>query len=222
MDMIKWRKQMNKKVLNLYAGIGGNRKLWTGVDVIAVEINPEIAKIYQDFFPEDKMVVGDAHQYLLEHYKEFDFIWSSPPCQTHSQIRYNIGFKANRVYDKVKAKYPDMDLYQEIILLMNWFNKTWIVENTIPYYEPLIKYQSIGGHVFWSNFHISDFNIGNRNHRDGTVESLQGRKTIDISDYDIKNKRQILRNCVEPELGKHIFNCAFRFEHKGIENWLGD
>ena len=39
------------KVLNLYAGIGGNRKLWQDVDVTAVELNPQIAKIYQDFFP---------------------------------------------------------------------------------------------------------------------------------------------------------------------------
>ena len=78
------------KVLNLYAGIGGNRKLWKGVEVTAIEINPEIAKIYQDFFPNDKVIITDAHQYLLEHYKEFDFIWSSPPCQTHSSFRKNI------------------------------------------------------------------------------------------------------------------------------------
>jgi len=70
------------KVLNLYAGIGGNRKLWEDVDVTAVELNPDIAKIYQDFFPNDKVIVADAHKYLLKHYKEFDFIWSSPPCQT--------------------------------------------------------------------------------------------------------------------------------------------
>ena len=56
------------KVLNLYAGIGGNRKLWTDVDVTAVELNPDIADIYWDFFPNDKVIVADAHQYLLEHY----------------------------------------------------------------------------------------------------------------------------------------------------------
>jgi hypothetical protein len=37
------------KILNLYAGLGGNRKLWKNVEVTAVENNPEIAKIYQDF-----------------------------------------------------------------------------------------------------------------------------------------------------------------------------
>ena len=68
------------KVLNLYGGIGGNRKHWKDVDVTMVELNPEIAAIYQDFFPGDKVIICDAHQYLLDHFKEFDFIWSSPPC----------------------------------------------------------------------------------------------------------------------------------------------
>lgn len=60
------------KVLNLYSGIGGNRKLWKNVDITAVEIDPKIAEIYQDTFPEDKVIVADAHQYLLENYKKFN------------------------------------------------------------------------------------------------------------------------------------------------------
>jgi len=196
------------EVLNLYAGIGGNRKLWTNVDVTAVEINPDIAKIYQDFFPDDNVIVGDAHQYLLKHYKEFDFIWSSPPCPSHSQLRFNLGFKANRRYAKVEALYPDMALYQEIILLKHWYDGKFAVENTIPYYEALVKGQLVGSHIFWSNFVITPFDIGNRNHRGGTVQSLQQRKQLNIDDYNINEKRKILRNCVEPELGLHIFNCA--------------
>lgn len=63
------------KILNLYAGIGGNRKLWGDEhEITAVENDPNIAKIYQEFFPNDTVIVGDAHKYLLEHYKEFDFI----------------------------------------------------------------------------------------------------------------------------------------------------
>lgn len=39
------------KICNLYCGIGGNRKLWSdNHEIIAVENNPDIAKIYQDFF----------------------------------------------------------------------------------------------------------------------------------------------------------------------------
>jgi len=79
------------KVLNLYCGIGGNRKGWDSdkVEVTAIEYKAEIAAIYKELFPMDKVIVADAHKYLEEHYKEFDFIWSSPPCPTHSRMRMN-------------------------------------------------------------------------------------------------------------------------------------
>jgi DNA (cytosine-5)-methyltransferase 1 len=199
------------KILNLYAGIGGNRKLWGDEhEVTAVEIDEAIAGVYQEFFPNDKVIVGDAHQYLLDHYTEFDFIWSSPPCPSHSQLRFNLGFKANRKYRKVKAIYPDMTLYEEILLLKHWFKGLWIVENTIPYYEPLILAQKVGGHIWWANFKILPFNHGNRNHRGGTVESLQERKGFDLSGFNITEKRKLLRNCVEPETGLHVFNCGIK------------
>ena len=119
------------KVLNLYAGIGGNRKLWSDCDVTAVEIDEETAKVYQDYFPDDSVIVGDAHQYLLDHYMEFDFIWTSPPCPTHSKI--NTMANAN---GKRKVKYPDMKLYQEIVHLQHWFDGDYVVENVVPYYPP--------------------------------------------------------------------------------------
>ena len=196
------------KILNIYAGIGGNRKLWGGVDVTAVEISPDIAAIYKDFFPDDEIIIADAHEYLLNHFQEYDFIWSSPPCQTHSQIRYNLGVK-NR---GTKAVYPDMNLYEEILLLKWYFKGNWVVENTRGFYEPLIPPRFIGSHYIWSNFYIEDIKTENRNHRNGNVESLQSRKQVDLSNYDIINKRQILRNCVEPELGLHIIN-----QSKGIK-----
>ena len=197
------------RILNLYAGIGGNRAKWGNeYQITAVEFNAKIAEKYSKLYPNDTVIVADAHQYLLDHYKEFDFIWSSPPCQTHSQIRFNIGFKANRKYKKVDAVYPEMALYQEIILLDNWFKGKWVIENTIPYYKPLIQGFKIAGHIWWSNFHIKEFKTENRNHRGGTVDSLQKRKQIDLSKYNIPNKRQILRNCVEPETGQHIFECS--------------
>jgi DNA (cytosine-5)-methyltransferase 1 len=201
------------KILNLYAGIGGNRKLWGDEhEITAVEYDVDIANIYRDLYKYDEVVIGDAHEYLINNFEKFDFIWSSPPCQSHSQIRFNIGYKANRIYEKVKPIYPKMELYQEIILLQTHFDGLFIVENTIPYYEPLIPCVKALGHVWWSNFKIYDFNIGNRNHRGGTVDTLQDRKLIDISKYKISNKRQILRNCVEPEVGLHILNCAMNIQ----------
>ncbi|WP_441001293.1 DNA cytosine methyltransferase [Fodinibius sp. SL11] len=102
------------KVLNLYAGLGGNRKLWEDVDVTAVEINEDIGKVYQDNFPNDTLIIADAHEYLLEHYDEFDFIWSSPPCQSHSKM--NIATRHDL------RRYPDMKLYEEIIFLEHKFD----------------------------------------------------------------------------------------------------
>src|SRR3990167_1492236 len=132
------------KLLNLYAGIGGNRKLWKVTiedDVTAVEIDTDLAAVYKSLFPKDTVVVGDAHEYLLQHYTEYDFIWSSPPCPTHSKI--NFSFKG-----RFNPKYPDMRLYQEIILLRHWFRGKWVVENVVSYYEPLIRPQRSGRHYF--------------------------------------------------------------------------
>ena len=209
---------MTLKILNLYAGIGGNRKLWTGdIEVTAVENNPEIAKIYQDFFPNDKVVVADAHQFLLEHFKEFDFIWSSPPCQSHSGC--NNFLKGQGIF-----RFPDMKLYEEIIFLKHFFKSKWVIENVKPYYEPLIKPQKIGRHCFWSNFKIEeikvDYQIGtmNRNasknsQRKAIIREAQIPELIDLhglKDFKLKNKRQVLRNCVLPRLGLHILQEALK------------
>lgn len=205
------------KILNCYCGIGGNRKLWENVEVTAVEINPEIAKIYQDFFPEDKVIVGDAHQYLLEHYKEFDFIWSSPPCQSHSVCNHFL--KGQGI-----IRYPDMGLYQEILLLQHRFSGRWVVENVKPYYEPLIKPQEAGRHCFWSNFNIlnkkyeTDIGTMNRqasknSQRKAIIREAQIPELIDLlglKDFKLTNKRQVLRNCVNPKLGLHVLNSAYK------------
>lgn len=200
------------KVLNLYAGIGGNRKLWTDVEVTSVEINPDIAKIYSDFFPDDKMIVGDAHQYLLDNYEGFDFIWSSPPCPTHSRIRNIAGVGCGQN----EPVYPDMNLYSEIIFLNQIFhssgcnfNGKFCVENVASYYEPLIKPLKVGRHYFWSNFHITPFDVDTRGH----MESNE--KLMEIKGFDV-NDKTLLRNCTEPEVGLHIFKCAFKIVQKQI------
>lgn len=194
---------MTFKVLNLYAGIGGNRKRWFGnIEVTAVENNPQIAKIYQDLFPHDRVIIADAHEYLLEHYKEFDFIWSSPPCQTHSSFRHNICVR----FRGTKAEYPDMKLYQEIIFLKHHFKGKWVVENVKPYYKSLIKGQQIQRHLFWSNFKIPNIEIEKDNIRKAQIPDLQKKYGFNLSKYKLSNKRQILRNCVDPILGLLIFD----------------
>ena len=192
------------KVLNLYAGIGGNRKLWENVEVTAIENNKEIARIYQDFFPEDKVIITDAHQYLLEHFKEFDFIWSSPPCQTHSSFRYNICVR----FRGTKPQYPDLKLYEEILFLKHHFKGKWIVENVKPYYKPLILAKLIQRHLIWCNFNVKNKRFDIEKIREAQLPDLQKIHGFNLSKYKIKNKRQILRNCVLPEVGLHIFESS--------------
>ena len=189
------------KVLNLYAGIGGNRKLWAYVDVTAVEIDRNIAKIYKDFFPDDRVVVADAHQYLLDHYKEFDFIWTSRPCTSHTRARFwGLG------NGKTKPLYPDFGLYEEIVFLNHHYKGKWVAENVIPYYKPLIPAQEIGRHLFWSNFYIPKYNTPN-NMKTNKQSEWKEMLGFDISEYkNIGRRDKILRNCIIPELGLHIFN----------------
>ena len=195
------------KILNLYAGIGGNRKLWGNEhQITAIEYDKNIAKIYKDNFPNDEVILTDAHQYLLEHFREYDFIWSSPPCPTHSKVRKALAVKKKKdgtIYEQNKPVYPDMRLYQEILLLDGYFDGQYCIENVIPWYEPMIEPQKIGRHCFWANFKIPYKKFEARGSFDN-IEQLAKKLGYDISKWKNVNKRLLLRNCVEPELGNYI------------------
>jgi DNA (cytosine-5)-methyltransferase 1 len=172
------------------------------IEVTAVELDPELAKLYQERFPNDTVIVADAHQYLLDHYKEFDFIWSSPPCPSHSKARF-----ARR--DTTEALYPDMKLYEEIIFLSKWFSGKYVVENVIPYYTPLIPAKKRGRHLYWTNFNLPN-NLGER--EAGIMEGKnEVQRWCDFHDYDFTkyngNQRtdKVSRNLVDYEVGKNIF-----------------
>lgn len=180
--------------------------------VTAAELDPEIAAAYQHFFPQDKVIVADAHQYLLDHYKEFDFIWSSPPCPTHSKIRF-MAVK-NGEHPEV---YPDMNLYQEVIFLQHHFEGKWVVENVQGYYEPLIKPQVLGRHYFWANFIIATLKVPENDGHSLTIEQLQKHKGFSLEGLKIKHRHdQVLRNVVLPKVGLHIFDCAFKEKQKQL------
>jgi len=206
------------KILNLYSGIGGNRKLWCKQhQVTAVEINPEIANIYSAFFPMDKVIVGDAHKYLLKHIKEFDFIWSSPPCPTHSKMRI-AGIKVKT--HPHKLSYPDMALYQEIIFLKHFSNKNtkWTVENVQPYYEWLIKPTAIvGRHCFWTNFYIQQKGIKDEAESVAYVHKNDERFGFSIQGAPLesmgKHPEKPLTNLVNPEIGLYLLEQA----QKGVK-----
>ena len=194
-------KPRQMKVLNLYAGLGGNRKLWQDVEVTAVELDESICQFYQDQYPNDTVICGDAHQYLLENYRAFDFIWSSFPCPSHSKARFwsSKGGKYNPVY-------PDLGLYEEIIFLQHFAdNAKWVVENVDPYYNALLNPTKIGRHLFWSNFEIARVGFGDADIRDGKREDWERLHGISIKGYKFNQRTdKLLRNCVNPQLGLHI------------------
>jgi len=205
------------KILNLYASLGGNRYKWDEVadnlEIVAVELDPELAKLYQERFPNDTVIVADAHQYLLDNYQEFDFIWTSPPCPTHSRARY-WGFGANGK-DPV---YPDMKLYQEIIFLDNYFKGKYVVENVIPFYEPLITGKKRGRHLYWTNFNLANI-LSNRSVKIcgglDEVRKLCEFHEIDLSNYKGEQRKdKIARNLVDYEAGKTILKTALGIINK--------
>lgn len=190
------------RILNLFAGIGGNRTLWGDEhEITAIENHQGIAYIYYLRFPNDKIIIGDAYKYLVKHYKEFDFIWASPPCESHSRLNFLLKpqFK----------KLPDLRLFELIIFLKQYFWGKWVVENVDIYYEPFIKPTiKLGRHLFWSNFHIPFFNFDEKgNYRYLTVKELCDRKCLDYNMITtLPAARKHARNAVSPEIGKYILN----------------
>jgi len=200
------------KILNLYACLGGNRYKWdevTDVEVTAVEWDEELARLYQERFPKDKVIVADAHQYLLDHYKEFDFIWSSPPCPSHSRARF---WNSSNYDTKTQPIYPDMKLYQEILFLQHYYKGKYVVENVTPYYEPLIQANKKGRHLYWTNFNLP--NSVNERKFQLCATKNEFSELCMFHDYDFtkykgkQNKTKVARNLVDYEAGKTILETA--------------
>jgi len=202
------------RVLNLYACLGGNRYKWdevANIEVTAIELDPEAARLYKERFPNDNVIVADAHQYLLDHYTEFDFIWSSPPCPSHSRVKFS---QKNR--ENTKPYYSDMKLYEEILFLDNFFDGKYCVENVIPYYEPLILAKKRGRHLYWTNFNLPTI-LSERDKVSGLInkddfEAI--KKLCEFHDYDFfkykgeQRRAKMARNLVDYEAGKTIFATA--------------
>lgn len=215
------------KILNLYACLGGNRYKWDEVakeagieiEVTAIELDPEAAKLYQERFPNDIVIIADAHQYLLDNYSLFNFIWSSPPCPSHSKARYWAFGKNGK-----KPIYPDMKLYEEIIFLKHHFEGKWIVENVNPYYEPMLNPIQKDRHTYWCNFNLPN-EISKRNDTK-LVQSSVMQDLCDFHDYDFrkyKGKQRVLkmaRNLVDYEAGRTIFEVALGIIKKKDEKQI--
>ena len=201
------------RALNLYAGLGGNADLWdeSKMDITHVELNPKIASVLQRRKPNQKVIIADAHQFLLEHYKEYDFIWASRPCQKHSKM--NLATRHNMI------RYVDGGLFEEIIFLETYFKGKWVVENVVPYYKPYGNPTKIGRHLFWSNFEIKQMDNVPKSPKGMMNLATVGQKKIMMDWLGIHYDEniyydgnhcpvQILRNCVHPQLGLHVLKMA--------------
>jgi len=122
-----------------------------------------------------------------------------------------------------------LQLWQVIIFLSHFYNGSWVVENVKPYYEPLIKpRKELGRHLIWSNFDIEDFempNIKNFITQGTTKETEKFKEWLGIKyDGNIYYKGnhcpgQVLRNCVHPDFGLHVFNCFEKAKERGQINY---
>jgi len=129
----------------------------------------------------------------------------------------------------VKKKLPSWKVYEEVLLLIGYFKGKWVVENVISWYNPLIKPFEVGRHYFWTNFIIPKKTISsgrfsitggvNKEQGNEQVLRLQDEFGFNLSKYsnDERWKRTLLRNCVNPELGLHIFKCAFKDKQVTLE-----
>lgn len=200
-----------KKLLNLYAGLGGNIELLSEdeFEITNVELNTKIAQVLQERKPNQKVIIADAHQYLLENYQDYDIVWSSLPCQKHS--------KMNRATRHNMIRYVDGSLFEEIIFLQTHFKGKWIVENVVPYYQPYGNPTKLGRHLFWSNFDIPQMIDLPKSPKGMMNLATVGQKQIMMDWLGIHYDKniyydgnhcpvQILRNCVHPLLGKHVID----------------
>lgn len=199
------------KILNLFAGIGGNRKYWRG-EITAIETNEKYALAYKKLYPNDEVIIADAYDFVLEHLQHFDFIWASPPCPSHCNLNYFL-------FDRGIRRYPDMKLWQLIIYCQAMLSKKYpkigfVIENVKPFYEPFIKPSFIlNRHCYWSNFPGPDsgfkksemYTVGhlNRGEKLPTLEKKEVYYNINLNGADLTKteKIQALDNCVNPKDG---------------------
>jgi len=63
-------------------------------------------------------------------------------------------------------------------------------------------------HHFWSNFPISNITLPSDSIEKGKISEWEKELGFDLSKCKGIDKRLALRNCVRPEMGLHILNCA--------------
>lgn len=202
------------RVLNAYAGIGGNRHLWPAEwKVTAVENDPRVAREYARRYPDDVVLVEDAHAHVMNRAHEYDARWSSPPCPTHSRLAINVARR------KGVEPEPDPRLWAEIEHLRE-LGGMYVVENVHTYYVPPIAPDVVTErHYYWvscapmmlspmSVLPVSGRRVGLT--ADAIAESY-GLPLLQAG--SVRDRRKAMRNAVVPAEGLLIAEAAFSLVH---------
>ena len=105
-----------------------------------------------------------------------------------------------------------MKLYQEILFLQHYYKGKFVVENVIPYYEPLIQAKKRGRHLYWTNFNLPN-SINDRKFQLCATKNEFSELCI-FHDYDFRKYKgtqsvqKMARNLVDYEAGKTILETA--------------
>ncbi len=102
------------RLLDLFCGHGGAAMGYhrAGFEVVGVDLEP------WSFYPFEQHQ-GDAFEYLADHWREFDAIHASPPCQRYSRM------KTSTSYDPMAYD----DLLQQTVDALAKLPLPWVVEN---------------------------------------------------------------------------------------------
>ncbi|MDJ1115334.1 class I SAM-dependent methyltransferase [Microbacterium dauci] len=195
------------RVLNAYAGIGGNRHLWPDEwKVTALEIDPRVAAEYARRYPNDTVLVVDAHEYLLAHAHEFDAVWSSPPCPTHSKLAKVVASRYGRELN------PDPRLWDEVNHLRA-LGVPFVVENVHTYYAPLVEPDVVTDrHYYWTNNPppmLTRVHVIPLSPKTVAGEYAESYGLPPIPAGVVGDARKAMRNAVVPQEGLELAMAAF-------------
>ena len=104
-----------------------------------------------------------------------------------------------------------MKLYEEVIFLDKFFKGKYVVENVIPYYEPLIIAHKRGRHLYWTNFLLPNI-LSQRKSPIMEIDGIEKWSLYhDFNFLKYKGKQRIdkiARNLVDYKAGKTILETA--------------
>lgn len=195
------------RILDLYAGLGGTAKgiqsvlEKKGVDYeyFAIEIDPNVCAAHKINNPRSTVICADVKDWL-DKITDFDFVWASPPCQTHSILNFS-----NKATGK-KTNLVDWSLWHVIDHLQRTENVSYVVENVLIWYNEPFKHNfNLDRHYFWTNLSLLSFEYQKRT-KDWGYLSVKGWKEYHQVEHAITgNKRQQLRNCLHWSIAAGIF-----------------